>query len=225
MATWHQSHNRTGLAALYRSEPGVWKVISDKPDEFASAIAFNNPEDATALAAKNGGLIVTPLAKPEDTPACKFTVLEQHDWHGRRGYVGINESQRLYVIPADGGFSCLGFDVAERKRQAVLKWLAKGALTVTVGTALAYEAYLEAMEAGRRYSERSGLKCLANLTPALTGLEGRRVALVDKSGQEIERFYVSRSGGWMPVHIALKRRNSSGGCAVYMPDGATVRTI
>ena len=37
--------------------------------------------------------------------------------------IRINREQRLYVIPCGGGYSCLGFDVAKRKTQAVADWL------------------------------------------------------------------------------------------------------
>lgn len=163
------------------------------------------------------------MEKPLDTEVCKFFALDP-TWHGQRGYVGINESMGLYVIPSGSGYSCLGFDVAERKRRAVLAWLGKGILDCQPGTLQAYQAYLEAMRAGSEHNRKTGARCPADLIPALVGLEGKRVA-VTKDGQEIGRFYVGKSTGWLPCHLEIKSRDSSGGCGAYIPEGATVRVV
>lgn len=51
---------------------------------------------------------------------------------------------------------------------------------------------------------------LSDLTPALVGLEGWRVEVLDNYG-DTRRFYVSRSTGWRPIHIEVKTRRSFGG--------------
>lgn len=58
--------------------------------------------------------------------------------------------------------------------------------------------------------ERDRLRSDAGLTPQLVGLEGCRVEVVDTFGER-RRFIVGRSTGWVPCHIELKRRDSSGG--------------
>lgn len=64
MATYHQNKNPGGMAALYAPESHAWKVVSDAPGAFASAIQFPAHEegDAIALAIRNGGRLVAPAA-------------------------------------------------------------------------------------------------------------------------------------------------------------------
>jgi len=63
MATWHQSKNRSGMAGLYSPPSNGYKVVSDKPGEFASAIEFTRKRDAQRLAKRNGGLIIAAKGK------------------------------------------------------------------------------------------------------------------------------------------------------------------
>lgn len=151
--------------------------------------------------------------------------------------VTVNADQRLYVIPCgDDGYSCLGFDVAERKGRAVLAWLdlrkysalqALGTIPELFekpGTMEHYRQYEAIMNAGRIYNLKTGSRCDADLTPELTGLEQQRVEVTFPNGEK-NRFYVGKSTGWMPCHLEIKRVNSSGGGAVYFPKGATVRVV
>lgn len=64
-------------------------------------------------------------------------------------------------------------------------------------------------------AERDAQRSTAGLTPELVGLEGWRVEATFKGLDKPERFIVSRSTGWVPVHIMLKRRDSSGGMQVW----------
>lgn len=59
-------------------------------------------------------------------------------------------------------------------------------------------------------TERFHLTDRSQLTPQLLQFEGFRVEVVDKFG-ETRRFKVGRSTGWRPIHLELKRRDSSGG--------------
>ena len=58
--------------------------------------------------------------------------------------------------------------------------------------------------------ERDEMQDLSGLTKQLMLYEGCRVEMVDIFGLT-RRFWVSRSSGWRPCHIELKRINSSGG--------------
>ena len=58
--------------------------------------------------------------------------------------------------------------------------------------------------------ERDRLRSDAGLTKQLIGLEGWRVEVVDKYGEK-RRFIVSRSTGWVPCHIEIKTKASTGG--------------
>lgn len=64
-------------------------------------------------------------------------------------------------------------------------------------------------------AERNEIRSDVNLSPQLIGLEGWRVE-VETTYSEPRRFIVSRSTGWMPSHIELARRDSSGGCCADM---------
>ena len=136
----------------------------------------------------------------------------------------INVESRLYVLKCGPSISCLGFDVAERRRRDFLTWLKLPYSPAEVGTAAAYDAYREAADLVLNRYNRTGERCPCELTPQLIGLEGRRVEVTAPDGTR-ERFYVGKSTGWIPCHLAIARRNSSGGPAVYIPDGATVRVV
>lgn len=116
--------------------------------------------------------------------------------------ITINEDQRLYVIPKVEGYSCLGFDVAERKRVAVLTWLGLPVPDVVVGTVEAYEAYESAMSAGRAHNQRTGERCFAECDPRVSHLLGRRVEVHSAEG-ESRRFTIGRSSGWLPSLLEI----------------------
>lgn len=59
-------------------------------------------------------------------------------------------------------------------------------------------------------AQRDAMRDNGLLNPQLKGLEGHRVEAVRNSG-ETTRFIVGKSTGWTPVHLEIKRQNSSGG--------------
>ena len=134
--------------------------------------------------------------------------------------VTVNEEQELYVIPCGEGYTCLGFDVLLARYNAVAAWLRDQGLVQDYlppearGTMRAYTAYRTLMSRAQAHCQRNNLRCPAELTPQLTGLEGKRVEVVDCDGQR-RRFTVGRSCGWMPCHLALARCDSRGGAAVH----------
>lgn len=137
----------------------------------------------------------------------------------------INEEQRLYVMKCGGGYSCYGFDVAERKRVGVLAWITGAAVpAMATGTAEHFAAFNEAMERGAEHARETGKRCLIELSAELVGREGKRVEVI-APGEKPHRFWVGRSTGWLPVHIEISRRDSGGGPAAYIPSGAVVRTV
>ena len=136
----------------------------------------------------------------------------------------INAEQRLYVLNCGKGYSCLGFDVAERWRAGYLKWLNMPCEPVEIGTEDAYNAYCAASVLVAEYSRRTGEKCPTQLTPQLVGLEGKRVEVTTPSGEK-SRFWVGKSTGWVPIHLEIKTRRSYGGAAAYVPTGSTVRVV
>lgn len=140
--------------------------------------------------------------------------------------VKINREQRLYVIPCGAGYSCLGFDVAKRKTQAVADWLKRPDLAPPpcVGTLKAWAAYQAAMREGAAHNRATGQRCEADLEPRLRGLERRRVEVTSADGTR-RRFWVGKSTGWSPVHLEIARRSSTGGPGVCLMDSDTVRVV
>jgi hypothetical protein len=126
--------------------------------------------------------------------------------------VTINSEQGLYVIPeSHGGYSCLGFDVLIDRYNRLAAELGESFspfLPELRGTLYAYEAYRKLMDAART----SGRRFTCDLSPQLTGLEGRRVEVETLYGER-RRFKVGKSTGWIPCHLELANERSSGGSA------------
>ncbi len=80
------------------------------------------------------------------------------------------------------------------------------------------------MDAGRAHHAATGAHCNAELLPVLSGLEGWRVEVTEPDGER-RCFIVGKSTGWMPCHLEIARRDSTGGAAAYVPEGARVRAL
>lgn len=146
--------------------------------------------------------------------------------------VTINEEQRLYVIPCGKGYTCLGFDVCERRTVHLAREMAAKGHTIPgpahVGTLARYEQYRHFCELARQENERTGWRSKAELTPELIGLEGNRVEVRHcwPSGRtETVRFQVGKSGGWIPCHLQIARRGCMGGPAVALGRILSVRVV
>ncbi len=138
----------------------------------------------------------------------------------------INREQRLYVMKSGHGYSCLGYDVVERRRVATLEWIGhKNVKPMRKGSRKHYDAYQDAMMEGLTYSTNTGKRCPAELTPELVQYEGKRVEVTYPDGERAHRFIVGKSSGWLPCHLEIARRDSTGGGAVYFPKGATVELV
>jgi len=177
------------------------------------------------------------LLDTERTPALAASLDRVRDAlepfeEGQRGNrdVGINAEQELYVIPDSHGYSCLGFDVLLSRYSAIADWLRKEGLQQTDlppdarGSMRAYTAYRTLLDRAAGYCRRNKLRCPVELTPQLTGLEGKRVEVVDRHGER-RRFIVGKSTGWLPIHLEIARRNSSGGPAVIGAPFQSVRIV
>lgn len=125
--------------------------------------------------------------------------------------VTINLDQELYVIPegAGSGFSCLGFDVLIARFNRLANALDWAPFPQSErGTLQGYERY----RALREHAYDTGRRFTCELSPQLIGLEGHCVEVIDQFGDR-RRFVVGKSAGWIPIHLELARRNSSGGMA------------
>lgn len=167
-------------------------------------------------------------ALPEDHPERKAAEALRAELKPR--VVTVNKAQGLYVIPCgDDGYSCLGFDVAYTWATDVLAWMRSLGATINQpeidaankGTIKGYNEYLNVMRVGGGYAEREKLRCPAQLTGQLIGLEGKRVEVVDNAG-DTRRFIVGKSMGWLPCHLEIEERSSTGGGAV---SGAPYKSV
>lgn len=136
----------------------------------------------------------------------------------------INKDQGLYVLNHGKYVSCLGFEYAAKLAKEVSAWCGLPAPKAEPGTAEAFAEYQAAMSAGFQKHKKTGGRCPADLEPRLIGLEGKRVEVTSPDGTR-ERFYVSRSTGWLPCHIAVKTRRSLGGCSAYIPEGSSILVV
>jgi hypothetical protein len=130
--------------------------------------------------------------------------------------VTTNAEQRLYVIPAGHGYSCLGFDVCQDRTRAYKEWLGEPFESRLVGSIEAYNYYLRTIDRVQQRCQQTHTRCTAELTPQLIGLENKRVEVETTYG-ETRRFYVGKSTGFIPIHLEIARRNSSGGPAAMGP--------
>lgn len=147
--------------------------------------------------------------------------------------VTINPEQRLFVIPCEDGYSCLGFDVLERRAIALGSELVarfypeyQAQQPEVFGTIERYHQYERMVEFARLQNQKTGWRSNSELTKELIGLEGKRVTVRHQweSGTiETSEFTVGKSCGFIPCHLALKHRNSSGGPAVCLGKILSVR--
>lgn len=142
----------------------------------------------------------------------------------------IDHAGRLYVLDHGKGYTCLGFDVAEKWLLGVLAWMPAQKRPIVcageteIGTAGRYAFFERVMDAGGKHATATATQCPANLIPQLIGLERKRVEVTLPNGER-SRFYVGKSTGWLPIHLERKRSTSRDGGSVYFPEGATVRVV
>jgi hypothetical protein len=141
--------------------------------------------------------------------------------------VGIdpNYAGGCYIIKSDAGVSTLGFDVCLGRIERYA--LNLGILDIPKaerGSRAAYDVMQTLMDALREIFEETGERAVADLSPQLNGLEGFRVEVVDEPGEAPRRFIVGRSTGWLPCHLEIPRRDSSGGLPARL-EYHSVRTI
>ena len=137
----------------------------------------------------------------------------------------IDKDRRLYVIAHEQGWTTLGWDVAQRRTDAIATWIGSARTEdETPGTQEHYLAYEATMTDGAALHDRTGARCPAELTPVLIGLEGCRVEVRYPTG-ETKRFQVGKSTGWLPCHLALHSSRAHSGLPVRYPEGSTVRVI
>lgn len=142
--------------------------------------------------------------------------------------VTLNNDQRLFIIPCNGGYSCLGFDVCRSRCERLAAELAQRGHNVGVippdGTLAQHQHLCDLGDIADDDFRRTGVRCECGLNPRLRGSEGRRVEVTEHNGT-VRRFQVGRSTGWIPCHLELYNRRSRGGVAISPDDFKNVRII
>jgi hypothetical protein len=140
--------------------------------------------------------------------------------------VTINTANESYAIPEGSGTSSLGFDVLlERiKRYAADLGLDVDQANMERGSMAAYQYYQSLVKALRHRFLSKSQRCNVDLTPQLIGLEGMRVEVVD-CYDTTKRFWVGKSDGFIPIHLEIAKRNSSGGIGVIGTPFKSVRVL
>jgi hypothetical protein len=139
------------------------------------------------------------------------------DHNARQPRVTLNHEQQLFVVRESYGYSCLGFDVCERRTIGLAAELnATGAALIDMndrpekGTLAAYEFHQKIQKVAREHHEDTGYRFTCELSPQLVGLEGKRVEVIT-SADETRRFTVDKSTGWIPIHLEVSNSRSHGG--------------
>lgn len=124
-----------------------------------------------------------------------------------------NSDQRLFVIRSGNGYTCLGFDVCEKRTRKLITELKSDIKELPAkGTIDAFYLYEILCEYVRELHQTNGFRSSTDLNPKLIGLEGKRIEA--KVYGEISRFIVGKSTGWIPCHLEIKNKRSSGGCGL-----------
>jgi hypothetical protein len=146
-----------------------------------------------------------------------FVGSESATFQKKKMAVTANNDQKLYVIPAGGGgYSCLGFEVCHNRATALAREMGEPLPSGKPGSLTLYEQYQSLLAKAAAKNKATGWRSQSELDPQLIGLEGQYVEVVNKLG-ETERFWVGKSTGYVPTHLAIKRRGSSGGMPVFGP--------
>lgn len=130
------------------------------------------------------------------------------------GEVGTGHYEGFYIErgSSKGGVSPISCKYAAREAFAASKLTGKRYDIKGIAKCRNYEEFERAMREGAASGKRSD----AFLSRQLLGLEGKRVEVVDRWGTR-KRFIVGKSTGWLPIHLEILRRNSSGGAGVMGP--------
>lgn len=194
---------------LYRAGERSAETLLCRSPDFATALRMY-ANDAAAWA-------IVPVGEADELAAL-----------GSLDSIAPRYGEGMYVLRCGDGYSCLGFAYAAKRTADVAAWLRAAGKplerdSAEPGTPDAFALYNAAMAAGAAHNRATGERCPVELVPQLIGLEGKRVEV--RHGDEVRRFIVGKSTGWMPCHLEIKTRASTGGGPVWGAPFDSVRVI
>ena len=140
----------------------------------------------------------------------------------------INKELGLFVIPSGSWYSCLGFEVCKNRANRLAEELRakqwKGSTKNVRHLKRLYRHYENLTEQARQKHLATGWRSKSELIQELIPFEGKRIEATNCWGEKV-RFIVGKSTGFIPCHLEIKRRDSSGGCAVVGSPFTNIRTI
>lgn len=131
----------------------------------------------------------------------------------KKNQVTTNDEQGVFVIPTSGGYTCLGYEVCERRTMALANEMKVQVKAVSKGTIEAYEEYLRMCEMASDRNAATGWRSESELIPEFIGNEGRKVRVVTSYGETMT-YTIGKSTGYIPCHLMIMRSNAMGGGAV-----------
>ncbi len=130
-----------------------------------------------------------------------------------KNLLSINKDQKLFTFKEGNYISCLGFEVVLNRGKKLADELGIICPKFRKGSRASLKFYYKMMELAKKKHSETGWRSKSELYKPFIGNEGKRVE-VEYSWGEKERFYIGKSTGFIPCHIAVKQRNSHGGMAV-----------
>lgn len=127
--------------------------------------------------------------------------------------VTINYEQELYVIPENGGYSCMGFNILNNSAKRLASELGRCWNTSAPHTVENYQSYQKLVNLAHKRFLETGRKAECELHPMLKNHVGERVEVTFQDGTK-ERFNVGQSTGYIPCLLRLHNRISRSGSAI-----------
>lgn len=127
--------------------------------------------------------------------------------------ITLNSDQRLFVFNHGKYIDCLGFDVCEKRKNALANEIDEPLNQTQIGAIEAYNEYERIVDIARQKHAKTGWRSKSELIPEFIGREGERVEVIDNYGDQ-RRFYIGKSTGFIPNHLEILKKNSTGGVSV-----------
>lgn len=130
--------------------------------------------------------------------------------------VTVNNVNEVFNVPCGNGYTCYSFKYINQMNRSIRDELCMATPVASIGTIEQYEEYERAINAAKSRFEKHNMQMDCGLHPKLKGLEGYRIECI-RNGEKV-RFWVGKSTGWIPSHLAIHNTRSRGGDAISLND-------